>query len=398
MTVAHLLPIVMVAEAPPHKNLGPLGVLDCDSGLRLARLDPHHQQDLGRGITVRSASREAEREQVASTLGLFKRRNLLEVNPGRGSGGGDAWPKDLAADAWRALAPRLAGRRVCLVGRAAEAAGFKGLPPLRWLWLGGEGEPAEVCRLPHPSGTCRWYNKAPNKAAVGEWLREVRREREDVDSAWVAIGGGWAYHLAQGMWGQLCTTTGDFGDGRWTKRRQVLWHATGGPGEAAGASEVTAIRDRLLEAATGVRRGGGGWTLSILDHCLLVADLCTDPDAKLLALAHDLHETPLVGDASSPLKRIMRREWRPVERVAQGAVERLLGLDPTPEGRECVRLADRLALLVEARQAGVDLGNPTAEFGLVAAEHARLLADALAARHATPDRWLRAWEHAAPRR
>lgn len=382
MTVRHLLPIIIITEAPPRSGLGPLGVLDCDSGLRLTRLDPYHRSDLGCGISLRAACAEAEREQMASTLGLFDRVSLLSENPGRGSGKGDAWPKDLAAAAWRDLAPQLEGRRVVLVGRVAETVGFKGLPPLRWLRLGGEGEPAEVCSLP-PPGSMRWRNAA-RLGTITQWLREVRREREDADEAWVAIGGGWAYHLAQGYFWQLRS--------HWQPGRSVVL------GDRAEVEARSEIRGRLLEAATGIRRGGGFWALTILDHLLLVADLCTTPGAKRLALAHDLHETPLVGDASSPLKRIMRREWRPVERVAQRAVERLLGLDPTPEEREEVRRADRLALLVEARGAGIDLGDPDAEFGPQAAASARSWAGIFAVEPATPADWLRAWEHAASAR
>lgn len=373
MTVRHLLPIVLVGEAPPRGGLGPLGPFDCDSGLRLARLDPanvHVFDEYGVGAMVVSTVRC---EVVGRTLGLFNRVNLLAEHPGRGAGKGDAWPKEQAAEAWRALAPSLAGRRVALAGRAAEGAGLKGLPPLRWLRLGGEGEPAEVCALPHPSGVNRWYNDGANRAAVGAWLADVRREREDADGAWTAIGGGWAYHYARGCWG---TTDG----GRFA--RLYADYSVNTP------SSWDLIRDRLLESAAALRRGGGAWALSILDHCVLVANLCAHPGSKRLALAHDLHE-PLVCDMPSPLKRVVRREWRPVEEVAARAVERLLGLDPTPEEREEVRRADRLALLVEARQVGVDLGDPDAD-GTCRAAFARL--------HARPYSradWLAAWDAAA---
>lgn len=332
MTVRHLLPIVLVGEAPPRGGLGPLGPFDA----------------------------------LTRTLGLFDRTNLLTEHPGR-AGKGDAWPKDQAREAWRALAPSLAGRRVALAGRVAEAAGFKGLPPLRWLRMGGEGEPVEVCALPHPSGVNRWYNDGANRAAVGTWLAEVRREREDADDAWTAIGGGWAYHYARGEWG--------------------VWrgHGLDWITDDLHRHEREEVRDRLLESAANLRRGNGAWALSILDHCMLVYALCRKP----LALAHDLHE-PLVCDMPSPLKRVCRREWRPVEEVAARAVERLLGLDPTPEEREEVRRADRLALLVEARQVGVDLGDPDAEFGSCRAAFARLHARA----YSRAD-WLAAWDAAA---
>lgn len=371
--VLHLLPIVMVAEAPPRSGLGPLGVLDCDSGLRLARLDPVND------FAPTDAEPARTRRAVEHTLGLFDRVNLLAEHPGRGAGRGDTWPKEQAAEAWRALAPSLAGRRVALVGRAADAAGLRGLPPLRWI-EGEDGGPARLCYLPHPSGVNRWYNEGGNRARVGAWLARCRREREDANGAWVAIGEGWAYHLVRGQWGW----TDHLGRPRWY----------GGEYGEAFPLTVTAICGQLLKAATGVRRGGGGWSLTLLDHAVLVADLCTTPGAKRLALAHDLHESPLVGDASSPLKRIMREEWRPVERVAVRAVERLLGLDPTPDEREEVRRADRLALLVEARQVGIDLGDPEAEFGRERAGRALTRVLELTLDATTPADWLRAWRDA----
>jgi hypothetical protein len=352
----------MVAEAPSRSGLGPLGVLDCDSGLRLAHLDPANAADFEGKATEPARTRRC----IERTLGLFERVSLLAEHPGAG----EVCSKEQLAAAWRALAPALEGRRVVLVGRAALGAKID-IPPLRWLRMGRNGEPAEVCRLVLYSS--KFTNaRAVNTDATSEWLAEVRRDREDAESAWVAIGGGWAYHLAHGAWLRV--------------------HSPGavvavGPDRADAAQ----IRDRLLEAATGIRRGGGFWSLSCLDHGLLVGDLSHDPGAKRLGYAHDLPETPIMSDVSTPLKRIMRREYRPVERVAARAVERLLGLDPTPEQREEVRQADRLALLVEARQVGVDLGDPAAEFGQDRADAARAGAIRRAARPARPADWLAAW-------
>lgn len=351
MSVSHLLPVVLVAEAP-----------NTDLGVRLAHLDPANAVDFaGKGSEPARI-----RQCIERTLDLFECSDVLTEDPGPGM-----WSRDASAESWDALSPRLAGRRVALVGRAAEAALLNNVPPLRWLRLGGEGEPAEVCVLPRLGG--RWWRNASNQAAVSEWLRQVRQDREDADEAWTAIGGGWAYHLARGEWGLISDECGTSGP------TFLAW--------SPDSDDKAKVRDRLLEASQGVKRFGGFGRLTILDHCCLVADLCTSPGAKRLGLAHDLHETPLVGDASSPLKRIMRHEWRPVERMAQSAVESLLGLHPTSEEREEVKRADRLALLVEARQVSVDLGDPDVEFGAEAAGRAR----ALACPRSRAD-WLAAWD------
>lgn len=385
------LPTVLVAEAPPRAGLGPLGVLDCDSGLRFARLDPANAADLaGKGTEPARTRRCVER-----TLGLFERVNLLPEHLGRATrrivhcdeyhahredclvevptGRGDAFPLAEARAAWAALAPRLAWRRAALVGRAAQAAGFKGLLPLRWLRLGGEGEPREVCCLPHPSGVCRWYNDAGNREAVGRWLAAERRRAEAVERAWCAApGGGWAYHYVLGDFGRILASG-----------HAPTW-------DRALHADVE-IFGRLVDCAAGIRRFGGGG-IDLLSHSL-VALAALDPSAttqaRRLALVHDHHE-PLVADLSTPLKRIVGEEWRECEQVAARAVERIAGVTPTAADREAVRVADQVALRVEGRALGVDLGDP-AELGPDAAERATRTLRRLRSHEDGLGSWWSAW-------
>jgi hypothetical protein len=343
--IRRLLPTVLVAEAPPASGLGPLGVLDCDSGLRLAQLDPANAADLRGKATEPARTRRC----VERTLGLFERVNLLAEHPGKSRGKGDAWPADRAAAAWRELSPSLAGRRVCLVGRAADAAGLKGLPPLRWLRMGGLGEPAEVCRMPHPSEVCRWYNDPANRAAASGWLADERKRADSVTRAWCAVpGAGWVYNFARCEFGRQA-------DGR------ITWGEVG---------DIDALLREVTRCAGGVRRFGGGG-VDLLSHSLIVRSALpagASAAARQLALVHDHHEV-LVSDLSTPLKRIVGPEWREVEQLAARAVERLAGIEPTAADREAVRVADQIALRVEARALGIDLGDP-ADFGTAAAARA----------------------------
>jgi hypothetical protein len=177
-----------------------------------------------------------------------------------------------------------------------------------------------------------------------------------VARAWVGIPcSPYAYHYALGEFGF-----------RPADRSQPL--APLAPGQEG------AILRAVTECAAGIRRFGGRG-LDDLSHSLVVR-AALPPDAsraaKLHALTHDHHEA-LVGDLPTPLKRLLEAcgdtLWREVEQLAARAVERLAGIEPTDEDCEAVRVADQIALRVEARALGIDLGDP-ADFGTAAAARA----------------------------
>lgn len=231
---------------------------------------------------------------------------------------------------------RFAGRRVCLVGGAAVQAGLTGLPTFRWLQLGRPGEPAEVCRM--------------GDGSVLGWLADECARVDAIERAWTALPHtGWVYHFARGEFGRI--------------------RERGGGAPTWDVQETTApILTTITRCAAGVRRFGGAG-VDLLGHSLIVCAALppsASPTARRLALVHDHHEV-LVADLSTPLKRIVGEEWREIEQLAARVVERLAGLEPTDEDRVAVRVADQVALRVEARPLNIDLGDPTSPDGVKAA-------------------------------
>lgn len=84
---------------------------------------------------------------------------------------------------------------------------------------------------------------------------------------------------------------------------------------------------------------------SVAEHCVLVSELA-NPEHRLCALLHDASEAYLT-DVASPVKRFLSN-YRDMERVIMEAIAKKFGFE-WPEPRD-VRAADKLALLVEARQ------------------------------------------------
>lgn len=257
---------------------------------------------------------------------------------------------------------RFEGRRVGLVGRSAVAAGFAGLPPFRWLRLGRPGEPAEVCRLSDGS-------------ALG-WLADECARVSAIERAWTALPHtSWVYHFARGEFGRI-------------RERDAppTWDV----------QETTApILTTITRCAAGVRRFGGGG-VDLLGHSLIVCAALpprASPTARRLALIHDHHEV-LAADLSTPLKRIVGEEWREIEQLVARVVERLAGLEPTDEDRAAVRVADQVALRVEAQPLGIDLGDPEALDGVKAALAAAERWDYVSLWRADQvvDLWWREWQ------
>lgn len=329
--------VLLVGEAPPKAGLGPLGAFDCDSGKLLARVDPHHAEPI------------VSRAEIADTLGLFDRTNLLAAFPGRrakgegGSNRGDEWPELEAIAAARELLPGWAGRRVALAGRrvgraVAKAGGFAlagiGDGPLcRWVELGGPGEPAAICVVPHPSPTNRELNPGkPAREALGRWLAG-ERQRLAREAEWTRLGPGMIYRYSDGAWlGPDADPT------------SPAWRAT-------------VLRQLAVNTAGLGRFTGGG--IPVAAHHLLVDEIAGAlaegeddvgvqlPRLAVEALTHDLREGAVL-DATTMYKR-RHPGVAADERTAAAAVDRLLGLPPAPaEVAALVHRADLLAREVEA--------------------------------------------------
>jgi hypothetical protein len=70
------------------------------------------------------------------------------------------------------LKPRLAGRRVILLGcGVAHAFGFARFPVLTWTTVRWGGLDTRVSIVPHPSGVNTWWNDADNIEAASRFLR-----------------------------------------------------------------------------------------------------------------------------------------------------------------------------------------------------------------------------------
>lgn len=75
------------------------------------------------------------------------------------------------------LMDRLAGRKVCVLGRdTLNALYLPGtVPPLRWQMHGS----TQWCYMPHPSGLNLWYNDDINRIAVGLRLEQLYEESKN---------------------------------------------------------------------------------------------------------------------------------------------------------------------------------------------------------------------------
>jgi len=356
--------VLLVGEAPPKAGLGPLGAFDCDSGKVLARLDPEHG---GRA----DASRLLARQCVEDTLGLFTRSNLLAVFPGRrakgegGSNRGDEWPELEAVAAAREQLPGWAGRRVALAGRrvgraVAKAGGFAlagigDAPWCRWVELGGPGEPAAICVVPHPSPTNRDLNPGkPAGEALGRWLAGERR-RLDREALWMRLDADTVYRYSDGAFlgvphGQPSGTPvgvlrpAELGPA-W--RRRVLLELAvncAGQGRFTGRGMGVAAHHLLVDEIAGALADHAG------DEGELRAWVSID------ALTHDLREG-LTHDVTPFLKR-RHPGLAADERRAAEAVDRLLGLRAPPAAQALVHRADVLVREVEAVALwGIPLGD-----------------------------------------
>lgn len=345
---------LLVGEAPPRAGLGPLGAFDCASGQALARLDPHH------GPTV-DGSRLLARQCLEDTLGLLDRVNLLDTFPGRrerkgGGNLGDAWPEHVAIAATSRSWPEWTGRRVALAGRrvaravekATGLAGVASLPLCRWLALGGPGEPAEICVVPHPSPTNRELN--PGKPAgplLGRWLA-AERARLGLAAQWIRLNARTAYRFSDGAF--LGVTGHD------KPRAEVVGVID--PAKASPAWRRQIMLELAVNSAGQGRFTGRG--MPVTAHHLLVDELGgSEADRRgfseygraltsIECLDHDLHEG-LTHDIATPLKR-RHASLRADERTAARAVRALIGLPPEPEPQVAalVHVADMLAREVEA--------------------------------------------------
>lgn len=342
--MTHLRPL-MIAECPPAGGCGPLGALDGDAGMRLARMDAHHKTALYG--PAGSVSLEAQRRCLASTLSLFDRENLLSEP--------DSWDAALARQSWRGgyFQGRVVARRVVLVGRAREAAGLRGLPPLRWLRMGGPGEPAEVCYLPHPSGRDRWYSDLANVRAATAWLAAERGRLEAAERSWSTFGdkpggGCFAFRAADAGLRWLPAA-----DAAWDDRESIDLAAPHEPRDKVGWALRGEVVDQLCLHLARMPRWSGASDCSVAAHSLRVALVARDldPRADRLGAVHDLAEAlPGVGDSPSPAKRWLQRvspEFAALHRGADALVRRLCGLDPTPDMEHAVHLADRVAMATE---------------------------------------------------
>lgn len=135
----------IVGERLGRRGLEPGGALDGPAGARLAALA---------GLAL------------PELLALSERHNLLP-SPG------DRWDAASAAGEASALAWRLQGRLIVLLGARVERAFRRALgerrllPPLRPTRVAG----LTVLPLPHPSGRCRRLNDPALRAEVGRLLR-----------------------------------------------------------------------------------------------------------------------------------------------------------------------------------------------------------------------------------
>lgn len=359
--------VLMVGEAPPAAGLGPLGAFDCASGWGLARLDPHHG-DLVDADSHRPGAADAKRAMVESTLGLFDRVNLLDAFPGRRvDGKGDHWPDLEGKAAAQRLLPSWAGRRVALMGRrvarsTAKAGGVpwrgvEALPIGRWLAMGGPGEPAEVCVLPHPSPTNRELNPGkPDRAVLTRWIA-AERQRLRGEAAWMRLDAFTAYRYSDGAWlggpstpRGTTTTLDPVAEGpAWRARvlREVAVNCTG-QGRFTGRAMSVTAHHLLVDEVGAALLAADGRTVATTDAPAREARLAVE------CLTHDLREG-LTHDLTSPLKS-RHPGYRADERRAAAAVDGLLHLPPAPAALAAV--AHRADVLVREVEAVVLWGMP----------------------------------------
>lgn len=254
------------------------------------------------------------------------------------------WHHAAAEACCRVVLAGLEGRRVVFVGRTigVNNQGWH-MPPMRWLQMGRAGEPAEVMWLPGPIDP--WRNNPENRALVDAWLATERKRADKIERAWCSIPNTeYRYSFVRGKFGI---------------RESAASPITGWG--LCGPRDRETLRRSLTAHVKGVNRwGGGGW--DDLRHSMLVR-AALPPGAggacKCKALMHDHHEH-LVSDLSTPLKGIIGDAWRECEQAAEAAVERVFELEGlTGDDRVAVKVADQVALRIEARALGFGhLGDP----------------------------------------
>ena len=311
-------PPLLIGEAPPPGGLGPLGPFDCASGDNLARI-------LTDGATALGAPRAWDRP---AALAAFDRRNVLAAWPGKASKGSRFPRADARRGAHLLMEQIPRGARIILAGsRVADAFGLA-LPLGAWARSHG----AHWTVIPHPSGATRAYNLAATREAAGMVLLRALDLCAAEQRAEVRVGPSAWYHYGRGQFrGNLAVARAMLAD---ATTRVFRWCAT---------SHVSVRAHEALTAWRAYRR-----CLARL-HTTRVA-----VRSAAIALIHDRHE-PLAGDLASPVKPLLREDWRPIEQAAAAAVADLYAGD-APEGSPLRPLApaDEHAAQVQAHAADLD--------------------------------------------
>ncbi len=276
-------PPLLIGEAPPPGGLGPAGPFDCASGDNLARF-----------LTDNATARGERRGFVrADVLAGFVRVNLLHEWPGS-RGKGSALPRSSARVSARDLLERVpGGRRVVVAGqRVADALGLR-LPLGAWLrWRG-----SQWAVIPHPSGLTREYNCADVREVAGGVLRRAMDLSAAELAAEVRIAPAAWYHFGYARF------RGDL-----DQVRRALESATLRVFRWCATSPVSDRAHETLAAWRAYRRA-----------LALGLSLPVAVRAGAIALVHDRHE-PLAGDMASPVKPLLRDDWRPIEQACAAAV------------------------------------------------------------------------------
>lgn len=109
----------------------------------------------------------------------FETLNVLDRYPGRDGEKGDRFPMPEARAAAVALLPRLAGRKIVLVGRkTAEAFGIEGVEFFSWMGYAPEIETLfEFAVVPHPSPVNLFWNDPTNVERAKRFFDELLASR-----------------------------------------------------------------------------------------------------------------------------------------------------------------------------------------------------------------------------
>lgn len=360
------LPAVLVGEQPPDSGCGPRGALDGDSGRRLAKLA---------GVEPEVLYDATERYNLLSHAGDW------------------AYHTADAQAAAEALAMRLPGRRVLMLGAQVSAAfvtalcrlmpeRFTSIPRFSALRIAG----LELVRLPHPDE--RDFKDPWVERATGKVVRaEVDRHRK-ARGSWVALTLPNAPEL--GVDARTIVyhpTSGRFSADKLATQgwRPTDEHVHDARFDGLDALQADGLLDLLVDAAGRVCRWGAGAPCYVGPHSLDVAgrtaQLATAmgwPSGQVahavrLAALHDLHEClPAVGDVPGPVCRVLRATspaWRAIDDAARGAVAGLWAPTladggVTPEQcADCERLVLQADLDTRATERALFFGDAPAWLG-----------------------------------